>query len=120
MSRLARMYRNETDVKFPEYWKKVLAVSMAILVIGAISLLTRGLNLGLEFEGGAAWEVPSNGVSTDALVAINGTSARLEDLGSTNGTYVGEKPIDTCELTDKSEFRIGAHELVFVMRDHEN
>ncbi len=55
-----------------------------------------------------------------ALVAINGTSARLEDLGSTNGTYVDEKPIDTHELTDKSEFRIGSHELLFVMRDHEN
>ena len=55
-----------------------------------------------------------------ALVAINGTSARLEDLDSTNGTYVDEKPIETHELTDKSEFRIGSHELLFVMRDHEN
>ena len=54
------------------------------------------------------------------LVAINGTSARLEDLGSTNGTYVDEKPIDTHELTDKSEFRIGSHELLFVMRDQDN
>ena len=54
------------------------------------------------------------------LVAINGTSARLEDLDSTNGTYVDEKPIETHELTDKSEFRIGSHELLFVMRDQDN
>ena len=54
------------------------------------------------------------------LVAINGTSARLEDLESTNGTYVDEKPIETHELTDKSEFRIGSHELLFVRRDQDN
>ncbi|MEM7288231.1 MAG: protein translocase subunit SecF [Actinomycetota bacterium] len=65
MSRLARMYRNDTDVDFPAYWKRVMAVSVAIALIGGLSLLTRGLNLGLEFEGGAAWELPANGVSID-------------------------------------------------------
>lgn len=54
------------------------------------------------------------------LVAINGTSARIEDLGSTNGTYVDEKRIKIHELNDKSEFRIGQHELLFVMRDQYN
>lgn len=54
-----------------------------------------------------------------ALIAINGTHARLEDLGSTNGTFVDEKRIQTAELVDRSEFRIGSHELVFVMRDEE-
>lgn len=52
-----------------------------------------------------------------ALIAINGTTARLEDLGSTNGTFVDEKRIQTTELVDRAEFRIGSHELVFVMRD---
>ena len=54
-----------------------------------------------------------------ALIAINGTSVRLEDLGSTNGTFVDESRIETAELTDRSEFRIGSHELLFVMRDRE-
>ena len=75
MSKLTRMYRNETDVDFPSYWKRVLIVSVALMVIGALSLLTRGLNLGLEFEGGAAWELPRNGVSTDATRDV------LGDLG---------------------------------------
>ena len=52
-----------------------------------------------------------------ALIAINGTSARLEDLGSTNGTYVGENRIERTVLDDRSEFRIGGHELLFVMTD---
>ena len=55
-----------------------------------------------------------------ALIAINGTSARLEDLGSTNGTFVDEERVESCELVDRSEFRIGSHELLFVMRDRED
>lgn len=54
-----------------------------------------------------------------ALIAINGTSARVEDLGSTNGTFVGEQRIETAELVDRSEFRIGSHELLFVLRDED-
>lgn len=53
------------------------------------------------------------------LIAINGMNARLEDLGSTNGTFVDGKRIQVSELTDRSEFRIGSHELVFVMRDRD-
>ena len=52
-----------------------------------------------------------------ALIAISGTSARLEDLESTNGTFVEEKRIEQVELEDRTEFRIGSHELVFVMTD---
>jgi pSer/pThr/pTyr-binding forkhead associated (FHA) protein len=54
-----------------------------------------------------------------ALIAINGTRARLQDLGSTNGTYVGESRVDQAALEDRSEFRIGTHELLFVMTDRE-
>jgi hypothetical protein len=54
-----------------------------------------------------------------ALIAISGAGARLEDLGSTNGTYVGETRIQQASLEDRSEFRIGAHELLFVMTDRE-
>jgi hypothetical protein len=52
-----------------------------------------------------------------ALISINGTTARLEDLGSTNGTFVDEERIEHAELDDRSEFRIGSHHIVFVVRD---
>ena len=52
-----------------------------------------------------------------ALIAINGMSARLEDLGSTNGTFVDGQRIQAVELADRSEFRVGTTELLFVMRD---
>jgi pSer/pThr/pTyr-binding forkhead associated (FHA) protein len=52
-----------------------------------------------------------------ALISINGTTARLEDLGSTNGTFVDEERVEQAELDDRSEFRIGSHHIVFVVRD---
>jgi S-DNA-T family DNA segregation ATPase FtsK/SpoIIIE len=54
-----------------------------------------------------------------ALIAINGMNARLEDLGSMNGTFVDGERVESAELSDRSEFRIGAHEFVFVMRDQD-
>lgn len=54
-----------------------------------------------------------------AIVSIQGTTARLEDLGSTNGTFVDEERIQQAELSDRTEFRIGAHQLVFVVRDED-
>ena len=53
------------------------------------------------------------------LIAINGTSVRLEDLGSTNGTYVDETRVQQAALEDRCEFRIGTHELLFVMTDRD-
>ncbi len=41
--------------------------------------------------------------------------ARLVDLDSTNGTYVEEKKIKTCELDHLSEFRIGSTTLLFTV-----
>jgi S-DNA-T family DNA segregation ATPase FtsK/SpoIIIE len=54
-----------------------------------------------------------------ALISIHGMSARLEDLGSTNGTFVDGERVESAELSDRSEFRIGLHEFVFVMRDQD-
>ena len=53
------MYRNETSVPFAKLWKPVGICSVLILIISVGSLGFRGLNLGLEFEGGGAWEVLS-------------------------------------------------------------
>ncbi len=50
-----------------------------------------------------------------ALIAIDGTNARLEDLGSTNGTFVEENRVEQVALEDRSEFRVGSHQLLFVM-----
>lgn len=82
VSKLGRMYRNQTTVPFSAWWKRVLTVSAALIVIGLVALLTRGLNLGLEFEGGASWQLPANGVSVsdarDALGDLGLADARIQ------------------------------------------
>ena len=67
MNLLKRMYRNETSVPFAKLWKPVGICSVLILIISVGSLGFRGLNLGLEFEGGGAWEVPATGIEAEEV-----------------------------------------------------
>ena len=43
--------------------KRWAIVSGVIIVLGLLSLWQRGLNLGIDFEGGIVWEVPAGDVS---------------------------------------------------------
>lgn len=52
-----------------------------------------------------------------ALITVRGTEATLEDLGSTNGTHVGDRRVQQAGLENNSEFRIGGHLLMFVVTD---
>ena len=54
-----------------------------------------------------------------ALIAINGTTVRLQDLGSTNGTFVNDDRINQVVLDDRTEFLVGDHTLMFIMTDRE-
>lgn len=54
-----------------------------------------------------------------ALLAINGTTVRLQDLGSTNGTFVNEDRINQVVLDDRTEFIVGDHTLMFLMTDRD-
>ncbi len=44
----------------------------------------------------------------------------IEDLGSTNGTFVNEKKIDRYELIDGDRVTIGKHSLLFTIRPDKN
>jgi preprotein translocase subunit SecF len=60
----SRLYRGETTFDFVRNRKVGFIISGVILLASVISLSTRGLNLGIDFKGGVAWEFPANGVST--------------------------------------------------------
>ncbi|MEA3020316.1 MAG: preprotein translocase subunit SecF [Actinomycetota bacterium] len=62
-----RLYNGETDIQFIPRWKTWFILSGVVLAIGVISLFSRGLNLGIEFEGGVSWQVPAGHVSVDTM-----------------------------------------------------
>ena len=49
----------ETRLDFVGRRKLWFTISLVAVLIGLVSLATRGLNLGIDFEGGVVWEVPA-------------------------------------------------------------
>jgi Inner membrane component of T3SS, cytoplasmic domain len=53
-----------------------------------------------------------------ARIRIRGAEGDLEDMGSTNGTFVGSERIEgTVVIENRSKFRVGGVELAFVVAD---
>ena len=63
----------------------------------------------------AAIRIDSGGVSRHhARIVVTGDEARVEDLGSKNGTFVDGRPVTgACLLADGSEIRVGPMALTF-------
>ena len=49
----------ENDYDFRKVWRIGIPLSILFVLISILSLFTRELNLGIDFEGGGVWEVPS-------------------------------------------------------------
>ena len=62
--RWQRLYKGETTIDFVgrRWWG--FGLSIAIVAFTIISLLWQGLNLGIDFKGGVAWEAPVSGTLT--------------------------------------------------------
>jgi len=91
---LKRLFLGQTAVDF---WGKRawgLGISALLIVISAISLIASGLNLGIDFEGGVAYDVPAGQLSVDDARdvlnenGIDGTGAKVEERTSSSGDIV--------------------------------
>ena len=51
------------------------------------------------------------------MLTIEGATAKMEDLDSTNGTYIDGLRVKQETLKDGSVFRLGTHQLVFQVTD---
>src|SRR5262249_48078438 len=54
-----RLFRGETSYDFCGRWKTWFTISGIIILVGIISLSTRGLNFSIEFKCRTVWDVPS-------------------------------------------------------------
>jgi preprotein translocase subunit SecF len=77
-----RLYRGETSFDFIGNRRWWFGVSALIILLGVVSLSTRGLNLGIDFKGGQSWLV-----TTNTLTVAEATTA-AESAGVTQPTVV--------------------------------
>ncbi|MFD8568179.1 protein translocase subunit SecF [Streptomyces sp. NPDC059639] len=95
----ARLYRGEVGYDFIGKRKIWYGVSILITITAILGLTVRGLNMGIEFEGGAVFTTPKTSVSAsqaekDAESAAGGHDAVVQKLG-TGGLRIQIAGIDT-------------------------
>ena len=77
MGIISRMYRGNNDIDFPKVTRVTAIVSLILVAISIGSVLTKGFNLSIDFDGGSVWEVPSKDFTieqaTDVMVAFDET-----------------------------------------------
>jgi preprotein translocase subunit SecF len=84
-----RLYHGETNIDFVGRRKLWFTISAVAMVLSLGSLVTRGLNLGIDFEGGVVWEVPAGEASVaDARSAVDVEGATITELEGDEGTTI--------------------------------
>ena len=103
MSGLSRLYRGETDIDFPKLFKPMVILSFVLVIVSLASLFFRGLNLSIDFDGGAVWEVPSEELTVEqASEVLAGfdlqQGAKVQEARSPDGTRILRVQADTKEV----------------------
>jgi preprotein translocase subunit SecF len=89
-----RLYRGETTLNFVGRRRWGFGFSLILFLISILSLYNRGLNLGIDFEGGVAWEVPSTNLTIDEARGVldgNGiptADAKIQTLNGNTGQSI--------------------------------
>src|ERR1700684_3345333 len=65
-----RLFRGETSFDFAGRWRRWAAISGVVILLGLVSLATRGLNSSIDFRGGTVWEVPSTASVATARAVV--------------------------------------------------
>jgi preprotein translocase subunit SecF len=107
---LSRLYNGQTDIDFIGRWKLWFSLSAVVILIGLAGLFGRGLNLGIDFEGGVSWEVPAHGASVaDVRSAVEGAGLQdpnVQSLGNSSGTVIRVQAEETGgTVKEKKKFK---------------
>jgi preprotein translocase subunit SecF len=93
-SRWKRLVLGQTAIDFWGRRWVGFGLSLALIVISIISLSVKGLNLGLDFTGGVAWDVPARDLSVDDARSIlddnglDGSEATIQERSSDSGNII--------------------------------
>ncbi len=85
MNAIRRLFRGENDYDFVRLWRYGLIASCVMVALSVVLLVVQNLALGLDFEGGTAWEVPTSEVSVaearDLLRPLGEEGAKIQTVG---------------------------------------
>ncbi|MDA2973412.1 MAG: protein translocase subunit SecF [Actinomycetota bacterium] len=118
----SRLFRGQTAIDFYGRRRLGLAASLGLLVLTLGSLGFRGLDLGIDFEGGVSWDVPASsfGVAeAEALLDAEGVStdgARIQLRSSESGEFV-KVQVEAAEGARAEELRAAFAEAAQVAVD---
>ncbi|MBV8159535.1 MAG: protein translocase subunit SecF [Acidimicrobiia bacterium] len=62
-----RLYHGETSFDFMGHTRLWFAISGFVIAVGVVSMITAGLNLGIDFKGGVSWTVKAPHASVSAM-----------------------------------------------------
>ncbi|MHB8189415.1 MAG: protein translocase subunit SecF [Ferrimicrobium sp.] len=77
-----RLGAGQTRYPFVARGRYFFVVSLLVVVIGGVFLATKGLNLGIDFNGGTAWQIPTSSLSVARAQAV------VSEVGVKNATVV--------------------------------
>ena len=99
MSRLGQLSRGETNIDFVGLRKRWFTISATLIVVSLIALAVRGLNLGLEFQGGTLVQAQNEaGLEIEdvraALAPLGLSDARIQFIDGGEEVRVQTEPLD--------------------------
>lgn len=84
-----RLYHGETRYDFVGRTRRWFAISGVVILAGMAAFVANGLNLGIDFEGGVVWELPTGDLSVeearDELESLGLPEAKVQRLDSDDG-----------------------------------
>ena len=104
---LGRLYHGETNADFVGRAKLWFTISLLLILVGLASLLTQGLNLGIDFTGGTGWVVPANvdeDEARDVLAGVGVSDPKIQTLGDNEGERLRVQA-DADSVADREEVR---------------
>src|SRR5688572_629239 len=88
----SRLYHGQTRFDIVGRARIWFAISLLVILAGLVSLVSRGLNLGIDFEGGAVWELPAGASSVedvrDTMEGAGVAEAKVQTLESDAGVRI--------------------------------
>ncbi len=104
MTMLSRVYRGTTDFDFVGNRRRWFTISGVLILLSLLSLGFRGLNLGVDFQGGTIVEAEnpagaSVGEVRDALAAIGQAGGRVQLVGGGDGIRIQTEELNAEDLS---------------------